>query len=110
MAFKHKVTFDELDWIDAGDSMKFKRYQQGDQQIRLVQWGRDMKHEDWCIKGHYAFVIDGKAEIAFAGQTETYETGDAMFIPDGEDFRHRPKVLTDTFTFFSVEMNDQLRA
>lgn len=109
MTFQHKVTFDELAWIDVGDSMKFKRYQQGDWQIRLVQWGKDMKHEDWCIKGHYAFVIDGAAEITFADRTEVYEPGDAIFIPEGEEFKHRPKVLTNSFTFFSVEKNDQLR-
>lgn len=45
MQFKHKIKFDDLDWIDVGDSMKYKRYQQGDAQIRLVQWGRDMLHE-----------------------------------------------------------------
>ncbi len=44
MTFKHKVKFDELEWIDAGDSMKFKRYQQGDRQIRLVQWGYTNAH------------------------------------------------------------------
>jgi len=109
MLFKHKIKFDELDWIDAGDSMKYKRYQQGDAQIRLVQWGRDMLHEAWCIKGHYGYVIDGKAEITYSGQTETYEAGDVIFIPDGQDFQHRPKVLSETFTFFSVEKNDQLR-
>ena len=109
MTFKHKVKFDELEWIDAGDSMKFKRYQQGDQQIRLVHWGNAMKHEDWCIKGHYAFVIDGTAEISFADRTEIYEPGDVIFIPEGEEFKHRPKVLSNSFTFFSVEKNDQLR-
>jgi len=109
MQFKHKITFDALDWIDVGDSMKYKRFQQGDAQIRLVQWGRAMKHEAWCIKGHYGYVIEGKAEIAYADQTETYQAGDVIFIPDGPDYRHRPKVLTETFTFFSVEKNDQLR-
>ncbi|HBN30827.1 MAG: cupin domain-containing protein [Rhodobacterales bacterium] len=109
MQFKHKIKFDDLDWIDVGDSMKYKRYQQGDAQIRLVQWGRDMLHEAWCFKGHYGYVIEGVAEIAYSGQTETYEAGDVIFIPDGQDYQHRPKVLSETFTFFSVEKNDQLR-
>lgn len=109
MTNKHKVKFDELEWNDVGDCMKFKRYQHGDAQVRLVTWGKDMEHEDWCIKGHYGYVIEGKAEITYSDQTETYEAGDVIFIPDGREFRHRPKVLTDTFTFFSVEKNDQLR-
>ena len=109
MSFKHKIDFDELEWIDVGDSMKYKRYQQGDSQVRLVHWGKDMKHEDWCIKGHYAYVIEGKAQISYVDQVVIYEKGDVIFIPDGEEYQHRPKVLTDTFTFFSVEKNDQLR-
>lgn len=107
MAYKHKIKFDELEWIDAGDSMKFKRYRHGDTQVRLVQWGKEMKHEAWCEKGHYAYVIDGKAEISYAEQTDIYETGDVFFIPEGAQFRHRPRVLTETFTFFSVEKNDE---
>ena len=109
MPYQHKVKFDQLEWNEVGDSMKFKRYQQGDAQVRLVTWGKAMKHEDWCIKGHYGYVIEGRAQITYSDHTETYEPGDVIFIPDGPDYQHRPKVLTDTFTFFSVEKNDQLR-
>lgn len=109
MQMKHKIILDQIDWINIGDEIRYKCYQQGDYQIRLVEFGKAMKHENWCVKGHYGYVLHGTAEIAFSDHSEIFEAGDVLFIPDGPEYKHRPKVLTDTFSFFSVEKNDQLR-
>jgi len=107
MNLKYKIVFDELDWISPGDDIRFKCYEHGGFQIRLVEFGKSMVHADWCLKGHLAYIVDGKLEIAFSEHSEVYQPGDAMFIPDGKEHKHRPKVLTDSVTFFTVEKTSQ---
>jgi quercetin dioxygenase-like cupin family protein len=103
MPIKNKVIFDAIEWFEAGDGMRYKRFQQGDMQIRLVEWDRSMIHADWCLKGHTGYILEGRVEIDIAGTVETYGPGDALIIPEGEEYKHRPKVLTDKVQFFSVE-------
>ena len=49
------------------------------------------------------YIIEGKMEIGFPSKNEVFEAGDALFIPDGEEHKHRPKALTSRVTFFSIE-------
>ncbi len=103
MKLEYKIKFDELEWITPGDDIRYKCYQHDGFQVRLVEFGKNMVHSDWCIKGHFGYIVEGKLELGFSGTTEVYEAGDAIFIPDGEEHKHRPKVLTDKVIFFSVE-------
>ncbi len=100
---KYKVIFDELEWIEPGDGIRYKRYQHDGSQLRLIECNSSMKHEDWCLTGHIGFVVQGRLQIGFADHVEIYETGDALFIPEGEAHKHRPKALTSKVTFFTVE-------
>ena len=53
MPLSHKVKFDEMDRVEVGDGMRFKRFQQGDLQLRLVEWDKAMVH------GDVPFVVEG---------------------------------------------------
>ncbi len=66
-----------------------------------------MVHSDWCLKGHFGYIIEGKLELTFSDHADVYQTGDALFIPDGKEHKHRPRVLTDKVIFFSVETVQQ---
>ncbi len=99
----YKVKFDEMEWVEVGDGMRFKRFQQGDLQVRLVEWDKAMVHPAWCLKGHIGYVVDGVVEIDVAGTVHLFETGDVFILPDGEEHRHRPKVLSESVRFFAVE-------
>jgi len=103
MNLKYRIVFDELEWITPGDDIRYKCYQHDGFQLRLVEFGKKMMHPEWCLKGHLGYIVDGKLELTFSGEKEIYQPGDAIFIPDGERHKHRPKVLTDKVTFFSVE-------
>ncbi len=103
MPLSHKVKFDEMDWIEAGDGMRFKRFQQGELQVRLVEWDKAMVHASWCVKGHIGYVLEGVVEIDIAGEVVRYEAGDVLILPEGEAHKHRPKVLSEKMRFFSVE-------
>jgi quercetin dioxygenase-like cupin family protein len=103
MPQSYKVMFDELEWIEVGDGMRFKRFQQGELQLRLVEWDKSMLHLDWCLKGHVGYVIEGVVEIDVAGKVFQYQQGDVLVLPEGEAHKHRPKVLSEKMRFFSVE-------
>jgi quercetin dioxygenase-like cupin family protein len=100
---KYKIKFDELEWIVPGDDIRYKCYQHDEQQLRLIEFGKNMVHPDWCLKGHFGYIIEGRLELSFSDHSDIYQPGDALFIPDGEKHKHRPKALTDKVVFFSVE-------
>jgi hypothetical protein len=55
----YKIMFNDLPWFEAGDGMRYKRIQQGDTQVRLVEWDKAMVHANWCVKGHIGYVTEG---------------------------------------------------
>lgn len=103
MSQTYKIQFDQLEWIEMGDGMRFKRFQQGELQLRLVEWDRSMLHPNWCLKGHIGYMLEGEVEIDIAGKVFTYTKGDVILLPEGEEHKHRPKVLTEKVQFFAVE-------
>ena len=103
MNSKYKIKLDDLEWVSPGDDIRYKCYQQDGYQIRFVELGKNMVHPEWCFSGHIGYIVEGKLEITFLDRTDVYEPGDAMFIPDGEEHKHRPRALTDKVIFFSVE-------
>ena len=78
-------------------------FQQGELQVRLVEWDKAMVHASWCVKGHVGYVLEGVVEIDIAGEVVRYEAGDVLILPEGEAHKHRPKVLSEKMRFFSVE-------
>ena len=107
MPQNYKIVFDDIAWIEAGDGMRYKRIQQGDTQLRLVEWDNAMVHANWCLKGHIGYVIEGEVEIDIAGKVFSYGQGDVFIVPEGEEHKHRPKVLTEKMRFFAVEKVSQ---
>jgi len=103
MPLSYKVKFDEMDWVEVGDGMRFKRFPQGELQVRLVEWDKAMVHPSWCLKGHIGYVLDGVVEIDIAGTVSLYAAGDVFILPEGEAHKHRPKVLSEKVRFFAVE-------
>lgn len=101
--FPYKVRFDEMEWIEVGDGMRFKRFQNDTLQLRLVEWDKSMTHPEWCLKGHIGYVVEGAVEIDVAGTIYLFEVGDVFILPDGEAHKHRPKVLSERVRFFAVE-------
>ena len=48
-------------------------------------------------------MLDGVVEIDIAGTVVLYEAGDVLILPEGEEHKHRPKVLSEKMRFFAVE-------
>ena len=100
---EHKVDFDALAWIDAAPGARYKVSKQGDTQLRLVEFSKEFVEPDWCIRGHIGYVLDGRMSIDFGGAVEAFAAGDGLFIPAGEEHKHKATVLTETVTLVLVE-------
>lgn len=87
--------FDTIDWVSPAEHVRQKAHSVAGQQIRVVEFTRGMQHPEWCLKGHFGYVLEGKLEIEFDTGTIELNPGDGMIIPAGETYRHRPKPVSD---------------
>ena len=99
----YKIQFDNLEWIEPKKGMRYKLFAKNGEQVRLIEIEGEFEHPDWCLKGHIGFMIEGEMDIEFENSTESYKVGDVLFIPDGEEHKHKPKAKTSRVKFVSVE-------
>jgi quercetin dioxygenase-like cupin family protein len=96
------VSFDSLSWTSPMPGVREKRHQVGNRVLRLVEYADSMEPH-WCSKGHVGHIVLGVLEIEFKGQTLTFQTGDALFIPPGAEHAHRAVAKTPVVTALFVE-------
>lgn len=99
---QYKVEFSALDWESPIEGVKCKTYSHGDKQIRLVEYSQEVPPH-WCDKGHFGLVLEGEVEMEYPNEKIVYKKGDGVFIPDGEQHKHKGRVLTDSATMIFVE-------
>lgn len=97
-----KVDFTSLEWEAPMEGLRLKAKRGGGKQIRLVEYTPDMPPH-WCEVGHCGYVLEGRFEIQYDGETVTYGPGDGVFIPSGHEHRHMGRALTDVVRVFFVE-------
>lgn len=99
---KYKIDFNDLKWEEPFEGVKCKIYKHADKQLRLVVYSKEMPLH-WCEKGHYGYILDGRFEIEYQNEKVVYETGDGVFIPEGEEHKHKAKVLSESVKAIFVE-------
>lgn len=90
-----------MEWQSPAAGVRFKVFEQGGRKLRLVEFAKEFVEQDWCIKGHIGYILEGQMEINFYGKVITFGQGDGVFIPAGR--KHKAKVLTDTVKAILVE-------
>jgi quercetin dioxygenase-like cupin family protein len=85
----HLIDFDALPWIETAVGVRYKRMAYENQQLRLVEFSYGFIEPDWCAKGHAGYLIGGSFSIDYAGAIERYKAGDVIFIPKGEQDKHK---------------------
>ena len=85
----HKIIFEDIEWTQAGAGARYKAFIHGNQRLRLVEFCEGFVEPDWCRQGHAAIVIEGCFAIDYNGCIEQYHKGDVIFIPSGEDDKHK---------------------
>ena len=99
---QYKISFDEMEWESPIEGVKCKSYIHQGRKVRLIQYTKDMP-QHWCDKGHWGYILDGEIEIEYPNEKHTYKRGDGVFIPDGEEHKHKGRVLGDSATVIFVE-------
>ena len=99
----HRIDFESMEWESPADGVKFKAYQQHNKKLRLVEFSKEFVESDWCTKGHIGYILDGQMEIDFSGNKEIFGPGDGVFIPAGQQHKHKGRVLTEKVTAILVE-------
>jgi quercetin dioxygenase-like cupin family protein len=100
---QYKIDFESMEWEEPADGVRFKAYEQDGKKLRLVEFVREFVEPDWCTKGHIGYILEGQMEIDFDGKKEVFGPGDGIFIPAGEEHRHKGRVLTDKVKAILVE-------
>lgn len=84
-----------MDWESPGPCVRQKLHTVADRQLRVVEFLKDLKHPEWCRKGHVGFVLEGELRLEFESGVLEIGPGDGFIIPDGDAEGHRPVPLTD---------------
>ena len=99
---RYKVDFRDLDWESPMDGVRHKIADHDGTRLRLVEYRIEMEPH-WCDRGHIGRVLEGSFEIEFPGATIIYGPGDGVFIPSGDEHRHKAKVIDGPVLALFVE-------
>lgn len=99
----YKVDFESMEWEVPVEGVRFKAFEQGGRKLRLVEFAKEFVEPDWCVNGHTGYILEGKMEIDFNGESIVFGPGDGVFIPAGPEHKHKGKVLTDVVKAILVE-------
>lgn len=86
---KHLIDFEKMEWTNGSAGIRYKKFIDGDQQLRLVEFSDGFKEADWCLKGHAGIVMGGEFALDFNGRLEHFKKDDIIFIPSGEEDKHK---------------------
>ena len=100
---QYKIDFESMEWESPAEGIRFKAYEQDGKKLRLVEFTKDFVEPDWCTKGHTGLILEGQMEIDFDGTVIVFKAGDGVFIPAGENHKHKGRVLTDKVKVILVE-------
>ncbi len=98
----YRIDFESLPWKTVMEGVRQKVFTHSGKKVRLVEYSRAMPPH-WCTKGHYGYILKGRLEIEFGDAARIFEEGVGVFIPDGEEHRHRVRVLSDGVRVIFVE-------
>lgn len=98
-----KIDFDTIVSDSPVTGLQVQAFAEFGKQIRLLTITKAFVEEDWCIKDHAGFVVEGELEIDFDGQVVTYRAGDGLLIQGGVASKHKPKAISEVVKLFLVE-------
>lgn len=101
----HLVKFENLQWIDACEGMRYKKYEKNYKVLRLIELTRSYCDLEWCTHGHIGIIIEGDFKVEFQDHIEEFKEGDIVFIPGGEEHKHKASVNhTEKMKMLSFEI------
>lgn len=98
-----KIELNSIPWESPAQGVRFKAFKQEGKQLRLVEFTNEFIEPDWCKKGHIGYILEGQLEINFNGNIVVFNPGDALLIPEGEEYKHMAKTITEVVRLFLIE-------
>ena len=105
---QYKIDFKTMSWEKPIVGVRFKAYEKDGRKLRLVEFTKEFVESDWCTKGHIGYILEGRMEIDFDGEVIVFGPGDGVFIPAGEEHKHKGRVLTDKVKAILIEEGQAL--
>ncbi len=100
---QYRTDFESMPWESPADGIRFKAFERNARKLRLVEFSKEFIEPDWCTKGHIGYILEGQMEIDFDGDKEVFGPGDGVFIPTGQEHKHKDRILTDKVKAILVE-------
>ena len=100
---QYRVDFESMPWEIPAAGVKFKAYEQDGRRLRLVEFTKEFVELEWCMNGHIGFILEGQIEVDFDSELIVFKPGDGVFIPPGEEHKHKGRALTDKVTAILME-------
>ena len=91
----YRIDLAAIPWQSPLPGVRFRPYEQDGRRLRVVEYTSDFVEPDWCRKGHAGYVIEGRFEIDFNGRLVRFDAGDGIFIPAGEEHKHKARILSE---------------
>ncbi len=89
---QYLIDFQNLKWEKPKDGVRHKVYIKDNHKIRLVEFSEGFFEKDWCTKGHIGYLLKGRLTMDFNGTKILFKEGDGIFIPEGEESKHKAQV------------------
>lgn len=86
------IAFRNMEWESPAPGIRYKSVSRNNRRIRLVEFSEEFDEEDWCTSGHAGYVLEGGLSVDFDGSVLEFSAGDGIFIPPGNDSRHKASV------------------
>ena len=103
MDMNEHIEFGSLDWTSPATGVREKAVDVGPLRYRIVEFTPEFVEDGWCERGHIGYMIEGELEIKFADHTIRLSKGDGLFIPGGEESKHRAKALSSVARILLVD-------
>ena len=86
------INFQKMDWEKPTEYIRQKTFIRDNQRIMLAEFSENFVDNEWCTNRHMGYVIEGSITINFNGKLIKFKSGDGIFIPEGEDNRHKGSI------------------
>lgn len=86
------IDFKSMPWECPATGIRQKAIMKDDEIIRLVEFSDSYVEAEWCTKGHIGYVLEGRIFINFESTEIEFKTGDGLFIPAGEENKHKGSI------------------
>lgn len=88
---QYKINFPRLPWTSKTGT-RSKVAHLGDMKMRLVEFDDQFMEMEWCVRGHFGYVISGRLFVHFESEILEFKEGEGIHIPAGLPHKHKAMI------------------